>query len=101
MGATIDYEYVPCVVILIPIMFFLLFARLPDTPMYYLERNREKEAEASLMFYKDIQSDNIREKDAMAKEIQRLKQKVHDSQTDERLTFNEVCKLNNIIFDMK
>lgn len=92
VGTLIDYEYVPCIVIVFPVIFFLLFARLPDTPMYYLKRNRQKEAEASLKFYKDVESDDLRAQDAVAKEIQRIKQRVQDLQANERLTLNEICK---------
>lgn len=40
LGAFVDYEHIPCIVIVFPIIFLYLFYRLPNTPKYYLSTNQ-------------------------------------------------------------
>lgn len=57
IGAFVPYSYVPYVLLPIPIIFFLSFIFIPESPMFLIKQNKRKEAENSLKFYKNCQSD--------------------------------------------
>lgn len=38
LGATVDYKYIPCICIIIPIAFVIIFSTLSNTPQYYLRK---------------------------------------------------------------
>lgn len=40
VGAIVDYEYIPCIFIFIPVLYVVCFVCLPNTPQYYLQKNR-------------------------------------------------------------
>lgn len=40
VGAYVDYKYVPCIFIALPIIFGVLFVALPNTPLFYLQKNQ-------------------------------------------------------------
>lgn len=40
LGAFINYAYVPCICIIFPIVFMVVFSILPNTPQYHLHRGR-------------------------------------------------------------
>lgn len=40
LGATIDYKYIPSMCVVIPIIFAIAFAILPNTPQFYLQREK-------------------------------------------------------------
>lgn len=41
LGATINYDYIPIICVILPIVFVIIFAfMLPNTPRYYLHKNQ-------------------------------------------------------------
>lgn len=40
LGATIEYKLVPCICIIIPIAFIVIFMMIPNTPRYYLHKGQ-------------------------------------------------------------
>lgn len=38
LGATLGYSLIPCISIILPIIFVICFALLPNTPQFYLEK---------------------------------------------------------------
>lgn len=42
LGATVEYKYIPCICIMIPIISIIIFINLPNTPRYYLQKGQEK-----------------------------------------------------------
>lgn len=40
LGAFINYAYIPCICIIFPIVFMVVFSILPNTPQYHLHRGR-------------------------------------------------------------
>lgn len=45
-----------------------------------------------MKFYKEIDGDNTREKDAIVKEIERIRLSVEDQKSKERITLGDICK---------
>lgn len=42
LGASIEYKYIPCICIVFPIIFVIVFTFLPNTPKFHLERGHTK-----------------------------------------------------------
>lgn len=42
LGATVEYEQIPYICVLIPIAFTIVFATLPNTPQYYVRKGQMK-----------------------------------------------------------
>lgn len=62
VGATMEYEHSPYVMMIFPIGVFVSFIFIPDTPMSLLERNKPEAAiEKSLMFYLNIKDTSTEE----------------------------------------
>lgn len=40
VGAVVDYELIPCIFVLFPLLYIICFAFLPNTPQHYLLKNR-------------------------------------------------------------
>lgn len=40
IGALVDYKYIPCIFIFIPILYVIGFVLLPNTPQFYLQNQR-------------------------------------------------------------
>lgn len=40
VGASVQYQYVPCISGVIPIVFLVVFMMVPNTPQYYLRRGQ-------------------------------------------------------------
>ncbi|XP_067617013.1 uncharacterized protein [Eurosta solidaginis] len=56
LPVTLNFYVTPCMVLVLPISYYLLLCFFPETPHTLLKRNRLKEAEASFNFYKGIDS---------------------------------------------
>lgn len=40
LGAIVDYKSIPCIFVLVPVLYVIAFISLPDTPMHYLRNDR-------------------------------------------------------------
>lgn len=40
VGALVDYEYIPCIFVTVPLIYVACFAFIPNTPQYCLRRGR-------------------------------------------------------------
>ncbi|XP_018801152.1 PREDICTED: facilitated trehalose transporter Tret1-like [Bactrocera latifrons] len=54
LPAYLDYFLVPCIIIVLPILYFLACLAFPETPQYLLKRGHTKRAEKSFNFYKSL-----------------------------------------------
>lgn len=50
LGPTVAYEYIPCIFVVIPILFLITFAMLPNTPQFYIQRG-EIQVRKSIKYY--------------------------------------------------
>ncbi|XP_055303105.1 facilitated trehalose transporter Tret1-like [Sitodiplosis mosellana] len=88
VGAIVDYEYVPCIFIAIPLIYVACFAFIPNTPQYCLRRGRIEEAEKSLRYFKGFKGDPKQIK-AFNIEFERLKSVSKEHNTDQKLQIND------------
>ncbi|XP_031631805.1 facilitated trehalose transporter Tret1-like isoform X2 [Contarinia nasturtii] len=88
LGAKLDYQYIPCICVLFPITFAVVFAILPNTPRYYLRKGQPKRAENALRFYKGYKGKNEQE---MYKELERLKVIANEQKSDEKMKMSDIC----------
>lgn len=99
-GNILDYHTTPKVMLILPVSFVALFSFFPDTPIYLLRNNRNKEAERSLKFLRgcnrrDDATDDVRI------ELQKMIRKVECDAVNKRESiFNELCKCLNL-FSLK
>lgn len=54
LPAYFDYFLVPCIIIVLPILYFVACLIFPETPQYLLKRGRTERAEKSFNFYKGL-----------------------------------------------
>lgn len=64
IGVTIDYFYVPIVSVLFPIIFFVIFSLLPNTPQHYLKKHqthvRHTNTSQHIMKFNEINKNTFR-----------------------------------------
>lgn len=66
MGTYLEYKIVQGILIFLPIIFFISFLFLPETPAYLMKRNMPREAEESLRYLRgyhgvsNVMSDNFK-----------------------------------------
>lgn len=58
-GSYLSYKMMPLVSMIVPLLFFVGFYILPETPQYLLSREKVDEAEKALMFYRKTDPKNI------------------------------------------
>lgn len=56
LATYLDYYLIPCIIVVLPIIYLAGNLFLPETPQCLLKHGREKEAELSFNFYKNIDS---------------------------------------------
>lgn len=118
MGATIDYYAIPCISIVFPVIFLVIFLMFPNTPQYHLQRNQTQvshskneldhtffsksepftlfdfqKAESALKFYKGYKGNSKQEDEALSNEFERLKIIVNDRQSEEKVKLSDFSKL--------
>lgn len=40
LGASVEYEIIPCINVIIPIVFVVVFMMMPNTPQFYLRKGQ-------------------------------------------------------------
>lgn len=61
IGASFDYRLIPCISIIIPISFAIIFAALPNTPLYYFAKSQHDVSVVKFREIHNIYFDNILE----------------------------------------
>lgn len=72
VGAFVPYSYVPYILLPIPIIFFLSFIFIPESPMFLIKMNKQNAAENSLKFYKNCQGNSKDDLDRFNVEWEKL-----------------------------
>ncbi|XP_055295469.1 facilitated trehalose transporter Tret1-like [Sitodiplosis mosellana] len=90
LGAFVSYYTVPCIFVIVPILFVISFTFLPNTPQYHLLRGESKKAEDSLKFYKGCKGEDADEVNAINAEFERLKSIAHEKKTDEKIYLQDI-----------
>ncbi|XP_039231742.1 facilitated trehalose transporter Tret1 isoform X2 [Drosophila yakuba] len=89
----LSYHVLPCVVIVLPILYLCLIIPLPEPPQDLLKRGHEEKAEKSFCFYNNFSKDPAEQEEIKA-EFVNLRNKVLDSGISEKFTradfFNKV-----------
>ncbi|KQS38547.1 facilitated trehalose transporter Tret1 isoform X2 [Drosophila erecta] len=89
----LSYHVLPCVVIVLPIIYLCLLIPLPEPPQDLLKRGHEEKAERSFCFYKNLSKDPGKEGEIKA-EFAKLRNTVLASGLTEKFTradfFNKV-----------
>ncbi|XP_043653671.1 facilitated trehalose transporter Tret1-2 homolog isoform X1 [Drosophila teissieri] len=89
----LSYHVLPCVVIVLPILYLCLIIPLPEPPQDLLKRGHEEKAEKSFCFYNNLSKDPARQEEIKA-EFDNLRNKVLASGISEKFTradfFNKV-----------
>lgn len=55
LATYLDYYLIPCIIVVLPIIYLVGNLFLPETPQCLLKHGREKDAELSFNFYKHIE----------------------------------------------
>lgn len=111
-GAYVDYRTIPYVMISLPIIFFIAFACMPDTPQHLLSVNKvevtlkeyfckiisnitfhSKEAELALRFYRNCSDDTISGCKTFNADFERMKAaKLIRDNDGTSFRLNDLCK---------
>lgn len=120
IGGKLDYQYVPCIFVFIPVIFGLIFVFIPNTPQFLLRKGEtevmifhpimcglktyhlivkylfifKQKAEKSLKYYKGFRGDSSEEINAFAKEFERLKLIVARQQTEQKFQVSDLRKFS-------
>ncbi|XP_021700715.1 facilitated trehalose transporter Tret1-2 homolog isoform X1 [Aedes aegypti] len=73
LGASVPYNIVPYVLIVLPVVFLLGFTTIPDTPFHFMRQNKYQRSESSLKFYRGYPSDTKHVSVEFQQELLRLK----------------------------
>ncbi|KAH8344366.1 hypothetical protein KR084_010184 [Drosophila pseudotakahashii] len=65
----ISYHVLPCIVIVLPVLFFCLLIPFPEPPQDLLKRGRDEKAEKSFYFYKNVSKDPTQQNENKAEFI--------------------------------
>lgn len=100
-GNIFDYSTAPKVMLLLPTIFVLLIALLPETPIYLLRNGKSKSAELSLKFLRGLSERETISQDVNL-ELQKMITKVNRDETVNQhksglSDIGEICLLNLII----
>lgn len=77
-GAFFEYQTVQIIFLCLPIIFTIVFAFFPDTPINLMQRGKPEEAEKALKFFRGIGKDEIINGE-IALEIQMMKRKIEEN----------------------
>ncbi|XP_055299077.1 facilitated trehalose transporter Tret1-like [Sitodiplosis mosellana] len=91
VGGVVRYEYRPYVFISLPIIYLIWLFYLPNTPQYYLKNADFDRAEKALMFYKNCDGNNDREKTHLNAEMERLKLIDDEQKNSPKIQMNDFC----------
>ncbi|XP_055299426.1 uncharacterized protein LOC129567002 [Sitodiplosis mosellana] len=89
VGAIVDYKYIPCIFIFLPLLYVLCFVFLPNTPQYYLRNDRVQKAQEALKYYKGYKGKTDAEINMFNIEFERMKSIAKEQQADEKLRVND------------
>lgn len=83
VGNYFSYEMVPKILLAFPVLFLVCFYFFPESPYYLMQKNKVQEAERSLRFYRDMNSNTEKKlEEVFQSEFQRLKL-AHEEQVAE------------------
>ncbi|XP_062545780.1 facilitated trehalose transporter Tret1-like [Armigeres subalbatus] len=80
LGAYVSYSVIPYILITIPVIFLFGFTMIPDTPLYYMKKNKYQRSKNSLKFYRGYQAGEQN----VSSEFERELLKLQDNNTDEK-----------------
>lgn len=73
LGNFLPYKAVPLLLALLPLMFLLGVAFLPETPQFLMKSNKYKAAEVSLQYFRNYHTKSIEQHDGFKEELEKLK----------------------------
>lgn len=110
LGSSVDYEMIPCISVIIPITFAIIFSIFPNTPQYYLAKGQLRvwlntfdrgmwyisfmfqEAEVALKYYKGYEGISRQEEIAILKEFLRLVSIANKRNAEKQLRAVDICR---------
>uniref|UniRef100_A0A6P4F7N7 Facilitated trehalose transporter Tret1 isoform X1 n=3 Tax=Drosophila rhopaloa TaxID=1041015 RepID=A0A6P4F7N7_DRORH len=82
------YHVLPCIVIVLPILYVILIIPLPEPPHDLLRRGRDEKAEKSYYFYKNLTKDPTKQNENKA-EFNSFRERVLSGGVKEKITFQD------------
>lgn len=118
LSAIFDYNQLPYLYIIIPIVYMINFMSLPNTPQYLVRKGKFEvkeitglirfratanifsclqfqKAEKALKYYKGCNGATVAESAAISQELERLKSLANQRQANKKLLFSDFCKWLN------
>ncbi|KAH8330850.1 hypothetical protein KR067_008319 [Drosophila pandora] len=87
LGHFLDYSVLPCIMLLLPLIYLASITFLPETPLFLLRAGKTEKAEKSFSFYK-----NLSDEDAESKKQFKEFEEGH-SIVVEQVSVSDYCKL--------
>lgn len=99
ISSYVPYHVIPCVVIVLPLLYIFLSTRFPETPQQLIRWEKEEAAQQSLKYYRncDGPSPSKESQNGFQKEYDEMRQAIQQQMKDEDkegLTMADFCKLH-------
>lgn len=92
----LSYYLMPCIAILLPVVYLLAIWGLSETPQHLLRKGRNEQAEKSYYFYKNLPASNpdneSAHNDAAKKEFETFKQQVLKGGVQQDVGWKDFCE---------
>lgn len=76
MGAYIDYFVIPFIIFPFIVLYFILMLFIPETPQYFLKKERDEDALKSLKFYRNCNEKDSQNIESVQNELAGLQKNV-------------------------
>lgn len=116
IGSTLPYKYVPCICLLVPVVFFILYAPLQNTCLFYLGQGKPQvstrtmneaffadptssvnlqfqRAYKALKWYKGFKGKSEKEEMSINYEFERLKSIAMKQKLNNKFQMSDICEL--------
>jgi len=92
IGDILPYKLIPIVLLTIPILFFVGFIFMPETPLFLFKTNKLQQGELSLRYYRNINKNRVTEEFEI--EIEKFKANYNkmSSKSDNKVVWADLSK---------
>ncbi|XP_055848186.1 uncharacterized protein LOC129913473 [Episyrphus balteatus] len=96
VASHVPYLIIPCVIIVLPVLFLIIILQFPETPQFLLRQNLNNAAEKSLKYYTNINDNNKDELQQFEINFNEMKQLTSSSGNKEKLSLKDICTKRSI-----
>ncbi|XP_055919560.1 facilitated trehalose transporter Tret1-like [Eupeodes corollae] len=96
IGSHISYLLIPCLVMVLPVIYLILVVQFPETPQYLLRNGYNDAAEKSLKYYRNIKGHTKDEVLQFEANFNELKSCITSSTNKQKASFKDLCNPTSV-----